>query len=80
MQGYHINVPMVSRFELIFIANSAMNKVRAKDWQQSFERVNLRPSQHVPFKEYNTKVPSVVAAGDFFFHEWHGMFDAMPVC
>ena len=50
MQGYRLNAPMVSQFELIFIANSAMNKVRAADWQRSFERVNLRPSTRVPFK------------------------------
>ena len=80
LQGYRINAQMVSQFELIFIANSAMNKVRAKDWQQSFKRVNLRPSRRVPFKEYITKVQSVVAAGDFYFHERHGMFDSMPAC
>lgn len=73
MQGYRINVPVVSNFELIFIANSVMNEVRAKDSQRSFKWVNLRPSCHVPFKKYITKVQSVVVAGDFFFHEQHGM-------
>ena len=81
MTGHRLNAPMIGQFELILIANTSLNKVWwAKDWQDSFKWVNLRPSTCIPFKDYILKVKKVVEAGNFFFHERHGMFDATPSC
>ena len=45
----HVHV-VITQWELILIANHAMNDVPKKDWVKSFDRVNCRPSTRVPRK------------------------------
>ena len=79
LDTYRSNVHrVVTQWDLILIANQALNKVPPSDWITSFHRVNLRPSTRVEFVVWVKKHEEQVSTADKLFAESDSFFDAMP--
>ena len=79
LDGYQFHTKgVINQFQLILIINSALNGTDAMSWLKSFVRVNMCPSNHVPFTTWVKKHDASVVAADHFFTNRSNLFDAMP--
>ena len=80
LDGYKFHVKnTITQWELILVVNTALNKVCKGDaWKESFVKVNLCPSQRLPFKVWVKNIEEYVSAADCFFKTRTSLFDATP--
>ena len=70
---------VINQWSLIIIINEGLNEVEKCDaWRKSFIRVNMCPSQRVPFQQWIESFEESVKAADRFFKDRASLFDAMP--
>ena len=80
LEGYRYSKHgVITQYELVIIANTAMNAPNSADaWRTSHIRVNMCPSQMIPFTDWLKKHEASVSAADRFFESRISLFDAMP--
>lgn len=70
---------VIDQFQLILIVNQGITEVEKGDaWRKSFIRVNMCPSERVPFKVWLKKNEVNVESADKFFQNRTSLMDAMP--
>jgi hypothetical protein len=69
---------VLNRETIVAACIHALSKVKAETWRSSFIKVNLHPHHRVEFAEWCKRNEQKLAAGDRFFKNRVGLFDAMP--
>ena len=67
LDGIWFHSPMVGQMGIVLVANAAQNKVQPRQWRDSHDCVNLRPSTRTPFAFWIERVQAAVQTGELFF-------------
>ena len=70
----------INQWQLIMVISTAIKKISAKVWTDSFVAVNLHPHHRMTFSDWIKKISPDVKTGETEYFRYHegSYYDAMP--